>query len=359
MRQSRLLFASALLVCSLAACDKQATSTGDAPSTETNNTDPVAEPSAPQTTAATAPTPALEAAAAPDTGFRVEKVPLSTAALPPFPFFEFPEGLVGKIKDDKSIVGFARHFFLAGKEMIAVEGRLYHNEMSLITPDKAREYSTTEFHRNYENAILALGGVKINETQFTRPIVDAVGGLREVNKYWRSPPPTSGYEHNSYLIRTASKEYWIHVGTSAAKPSGHIVVLEKEAMAQSLGFLDASAMKQALDADGRVALYINFDTDKATLRADGRAAIDEIKKLLDADTGLALSIEGHTDNTGSADHNRRLSSERARSVLDALVASGIAPSRLSSKGLGPDKPMADNADEAGRAKNRRVELVKI
>ncbi len=243
--------------------------------------------------------------------------------------------------------------------MIPVEGRLYHNEMSLIAPDKSREYSTTEFHRNYENAILALGGVKISETQFTRSIVDEVGGLREVNKYWRSPPPTSGYEHYSYLIRTASNEYWIHVGTSAAKPSGHVVVLEKEAMAQSLGFLDAGAMKKALDADGRVALYINFDTDKATLRADGREVIGEIKKLLDADAGLALSIEGHTDNTGSTDHNRRLSDDRARSVLNALVASGIVPSRLSSKGFGPDKPVADNADEAGRAKNRRVELVKI
>jgi outer membrane protein OmpA-like peptidoglycan-associated protein len=72
-----------------------------------------------------------------------------------------------------------------------------------------------------------------------------------------------------------------------------------------------------------------------------------------------LSIEGHTDNTGSADRNRQLSSERARSVLDALVGLGIAPSRLSANGFGPDKPLADNADEAGRAKNRRVELVKL
>lgn len=355
MRQSRLLIGSTLFLLLLSACKQQDTSPAATTPVEKNTPETVAEaPAAPPAAAA------VEAVAPKaDAGFSVENVPQSTATLPPFPFFDVPEGLVAKIKADKSTVGFARHFFLAGKKMIPIEGRLYHNEMSLIGPDKQREYSTTEFHRNYSNAVMALGGVEISETQFTRPIVDEVGGLREVNQYWRSAPPTSGYEHHSYLIRTADKEYWIHVGTAAARPTGYLVVLEKQAMSQSLGFLDASAMKSALDAEGRVSLHINFDTDKSTLRADSQAVVDEIKKLLDANAGLKLSIEGHTDNTGSADHNRQLSSARARSVLDTLVGLGIDPSRLSSKGFGPDKPVADNANEAGRAKNRRVELVKL
>jgi OOP family OmpA-OmpF porin len=354
MRQNRLLIGSMLFLLSLSACNQQDSPPANAPPVETSKPEAVAESTAPPAAAA------VEAVAPKaDAGFSVENIPLSTATLPPFPFFDVPEGLVAKIKADKSTVGFARHFFLAGKKMIPVEGRLYHNEMSLISPDKQREYSTTEFHRNYRDAVLALGGAEISETQFTRPIVDEVGGLREVNQYWRSSPPTSGYEHHSYLIRTADKEYWIHVGTAAARPAGYLVVLEKQAMTQSLGFLDASAMKSALDADGRVSLYINFDTDKSTLRSDSQAVVDEIKKLLDANADLKLSIEGHTDNTGSADHNRRLSTARARSVLDTLVGLGIDPSRLSSKGFGPDKPVADNADESGRAKNRRVELVKL
>jgi outer membrane protein OmpA-like peptidoglycan-associated protein len=86
--------------------------------------------------------------------------------------------------------------------------------------------------------------------------------------------------------------------------------------------------------------------------------MDEINKLLTADSALKLSIEGHTDSTGGADHNRQLSTARARAVFGALVGLGVAPSRLSSKGFGPDKPLADNATEEGRAKNRRVELVK-
>ncbi len=354
MRQSLLLIVSASLAILLAACQKEPATAVDAPVGEPAATTAPAQPTTP---------PAADIADAPaavaDAGFSVEKVAISTAPLPPFPFFDIPEGLVGKVKDGSNTLDFGRHFFLAGKKMIPVEGRLYHNNMKLIAQDKSREYTALEFHRNYENAILALGGAKISETQFTRPIVDAVGGLREVNKSWRSAPPSSGYEHYSYLIRSPDKEYWIHVGTSAAGKTGHIVVLEKKAMTQSLGFLDAAAMKSALDADGRVALYINFDTDQSTLRPDSQAAIAEIRTLLDSNAGLKVSIEGHTDNTGSADRNRQLSSERARSVLDALVGLGIAPARLSAKGFGPDKPLADNVDEAGRAKNRRVELVKL
>lgn len=354
MRQSRLLIGSTLAVLLLSACNKQDASPVDAPAADTGKTETVAAPATPPAAA-----PVEAAAPQPDAGFSVDKVPLSTATLPPFPFFDTPEGLVGKFKDDKATTDFARHYFLAGKTLVTVEGRLYHNEMSLISPDKGREYSATEFHRNYSNAVQALGGAEISETQFTRPIIDAAGGLREINPYWHSAPPTSGYEHHSYLIRTADKEYWIHVGTATGRPTGYVVVLEKAAMAQSLGFLDAGAMKAALDADGHVPLHINFDTDKSTLRPDSQAIVDEIRKLLDANADLKLSIEGHTDNTGSADHNRQLSAARARSVLGALVGLGIDPSRLSSKGFGPDKPVADNADETGRAKNRRVELVKL
>ena len=358
MRQSRLLIFSAPLIFLLASCQREPATAVDAPIGQPTATTAPAEPAA-----APVATPVAAAVDAPaataNTGFRVENVAVSTAPLPPFPFFEIPDGLTGKVKDDKSTVDFGRHFFLAGKKMIPVEGRLYHNSMSLIAQDKSREYSTLGFHRNYENAILSLGGAKISETQFTRAIVDEAGGLREVNKYWRSAPPTSGYEHHTYLIRTADKEYWILVGTTASRPTGHIIVLEKTAMSQSLGFLDAGAMKKALDADGRVALYINFDIDASTLRPDSQATIAEIKALLDANADLDISIDGHTDNTGSADRNRQLSISRARSVLDALARSGIASSRMKAKGFGPDKPLADNADEAGRAKNRRVELVKI
>ncbi len=355
MRPSHLLISSTLLALLLSSCNKEETAT---PTTSVTEPEAPAIASAPATevAAATAEAPATSPV---NTDFSVESVPVSTVSLPPFPFFKTPEGLVNNLDDKDSMIGFDRHFFLAGEKLIAVEGKLYHNFMNLGNADSGRKYSEVEFHRNYENAITALGGKKISTTQFTRKIVDAAGGLGPVEKYWRSVPPTSGYEHYSYLLRTADKEYWIHIATGAIPTHGYVTVLEKEGMKQSVGFLDASAMKKALDADGRVALYINFDIDKATLRPDSQAVIDEINKLLTSNAGLKLSIEGHTDNTGAAEHNRQLSSARARSVFGALVGLGIDPARLSSKGFGPDKPLASNTSEEGRAANRRVELVKM
>ena len=75
--------------------------------------------------------------------------------------------------------------------------------------------------------------------------------------------------------------------------------------------------------------------------------------------GLKISIEGHTDSTGTAVRNKTLSQQRAESVVSALVKAGIDAKRLSAKGWGQDNPIADNKTEEGRAKNRRVEIVKM
>jgi OmpA-OmpF porin, OOP family len=358
MRHTRFFMMSFMLCVLLTACKKEQGSTPVNTQSEPAET---ATPASKDLEAAT--TPAIAETSVPTiiptAEFDVESVPISDVTLPPFPFFKTPEGLVNSLDEYKSMANFDQHYFLAGKKLRLVEGKLYHNEIKLINPDKSREYSPLEFQRNYENAILALGGKKISEVPLTRQIADEAGGLKVVNKNWKSAAPTSTYEHASYLLRNATSEYWIHVSTSRSNKRGYIVVLEKAIMKQSLGFLDASAMKKALEADGRVALYINFDIDKATLRADSQGVVNEINTLMSSNPEMKLSIEGHTDSTGAADHNRTLSAARARSVLGALVGLGIDPTRLSSKGFGPDKPLADNADETGRAKNRRVELVKM
>jgi OOP family OmpA-OmpF porin len=80
--------------------------------------------------------------------------------------------------------------------------------------------------------------------------------------------------------------------------------------------------------------------------------------MLKANPGLMVSVEGHTDNVGSPASNKTLSNERAKSVVSAIVAQGIDPKRLSPLGHGQDKSIADNQTAEGRAKNRRVELVK-
>jgi OOP family OmpA-OmpF porin len=296
-----------------------------------------------------------------DPDFDPASVPVTTVSLPPFPFFKDPEGLENDLKGADASLAFDRHYFIAGNKLVPQEGRMGLFQYNLEYPASGRKYSQVEFLRNYDNAILALGGKKISAAQYSTELLATVaGGRDEVEKFrGASSPADHRAEHYTYLVRTADKEYWIHVSAGDTVPLlGFVTVLEKQAMQSSLSFLDAAAMKKELDEKGRVALYINFDTDKATLRPDAQPILAEINKLLSADGALKLSIEGHTDNTGGAEHNRQLSTARARAVFGALVGLGVDPSRLASKGFGPDKPVADNANEEGRARNRRVELVK-
>jgi outer membrane protein OmpA-like peptidoglycan-associated protein len=120
----------------------------------------------------------------------------------------------------------------------------------------------------------------------------------------------------------------------------------------------ADSLKDELDKYGKVVLYINFDFNKATIRPDGKPIIAQIVKLMQNNADLQIAINGHTDNIGSRDYNIKLSEQRAAAVVDAIVASGISRNRMNSGGFGPDQPIADNNTEKGRAKNRRVELVK-
>jgi outer membrane protein OmpA-like peptidoglycan-associated protein len=119
------------------------------------------------------------------------------------------------------------------------------------------------------------------------------------------------------------------------------------------------AMKTALDKKGSISLYINFDFNKATLRPDAAPIVAQVETLLKDNPDLKLEITGNTDNVGGHDYNVKLSQARAAMVVAALVKDGIAAERLKATGNGPDKPIADNGDSRGRAKNRRVDLVKM
>lgn len=307
--------------------------------------------------------PASGGATLPTSGaeFDPQSIPETTVSLPPFPFFKDPDGLVNDLQGQDTQISFDRHYFIAGSRIVPQEGKMGLFQYNLENPPSGRKWTQVEFMRNYDLAITSLGGKKINTVQYSPELLATVnGGRDEIEKFRAATAPADpAAEHNFYLIRSPGKEYWIQVSSGATVPlMGLVTVLEKQGMQTSISFLDAAAMKKALEEKGRVALYINFDTDKATLRPDAQPIMDEIHKLLTSDPSLKLSIEGHTDSTGGADHNRQLSTARARAVFGALVGLGVDPSRLASKGFGPDKPIADNTNEDGRAKNRRVELVK-
>jgi outer membrane protein OmpA-like peptidoglycan-associated protein len=123
---------------------------------------------------------------------------------------------------------------------------------------------------------------------------------------------------------------------------------------------EAKKLSDALDKEGHIAIYgIYFDVDKATLKGESEVALQHILDLLKKNPKLKLQVQGHTDDTGDAAHNEKLSDDRAQSVKKWLVEHGIDAARLTTKGFGATKPVADNKTVEGRAKNRRVELAKI
>lgn len=101
---------------------------------------------------------------------------------------------------------------------------------------------------------------------------------------------------------------------------------------------------------------ITFETDKAVLTMEAKTSLDTVVAGLKGQPSMSLQIDGHTDSTGSAAHNLKLSKERAASAKQYLVDSGIAASRLQTEGYGQTKPVASNQTRAGRAENRRVEF---
>ncbi|WP_260434883.1 OmpA family protein [Burkholderia sp. Bp8992] len=166
------------------------------------------------------------------------------------------------------------------------------------------------------------------------------------------------------LPRASGDAYvFVHVMDDSASNKRTLVYEEvvevKPMQTGQVKVLDAGALQKGLAATGKIALYgIYFDTDKAQVKPESNAQLDEMAKLLAANPALKVYIVGHTDNQGQLAHNVDLSQKRAEAVTQALATTyRVAPARLVAKGVASLPPVASNADDAGRAQNRRVELV--
>jgi outer membrane protein OmpA-like peptidoglycan-associated protein len=210
--------------------------------------------------------------------------------------------------------------------------------------------------KTYESLVTGLGGVKVFAGK-----AEKMNSLRlQFSEMRHRNPVYDDDQMGSYVLRTPEKVIWFeaYVGQNREE-TYYLTVVEKQALEVKAGLLPAEEMKRELDAKGHVALYINFDFDKSDIRPESQPIIDEMVKLMKNNPTLNLTIEGHTDNVGAPDYNRRLSDARARSVVAALTSRAIGAGRLKAVGYGQDKPIADNGTDEGRAKNRRVELVKM
>ncbi len=302
-------------------------------------------PVATSTVAVSAARPAIT----PDTGFDINQTPVANPQLGKFPYVGLIEGYQRKGGASKD-VAFDRYEFFDGAKIIPVEGRLTTIE---ATGQGASAY---QVFKTYEALVTGLGGVKVYAGKAER-----MNALRlAFNDMRHRSPVYDDDQMGSYVLRTPGKEIWFeaYVGQNREE-TYYLTVVEKQALEVKAALLPAEEMKRELDAKGHVALYINFDFDKADIRPESQPIIDEMVKLLKNNPGLILTVEGHTDNVGAPDYNRRLSDARARSVVAALTGRAIGAVRLKAVGYGQDKPIADNSAEEGRAKNRRVELVKM
>jgi OmpA-OmpF porin, OOP family len=137
-------------------------------------------------------------------------------------------------------------------------------------------------------------------------------------------------------------------------------IVDKGSMEQRMVTVDAKEMETNIGRDGRQVIYgILFDFDKAEIKPESKAQLDQMAALMKANPSLKVYIVGHTDNQGTIEYNLSLSQRRAEAITRALATQyGIPAARMAARGLGPFAPVASNDTEDGRAKNRRVEIVK-
>lgn len=210
-----------------------------------------------------------------------------------------------------------------------VEGEYYF--IDYYRMEGAEAAASLEVIRNYENAIRKAGGTVL---------------------YTRGTSYTIG------KIVKEGKEIWVYVHPWNDGRGIEMRIVERQAMDQTIQ-ANAATWLSDLATTGHAAVYgIYFDTDKAEIKPESEPALAEMAKLLKGNPAVNVFIVGHTDNTGTFEHNMKLSMDRATSVVNALVAKhGVAAARLKPYGVASLAPVAPNKAEDGRAKNRRVELV--
>lgn len=283
--------------------------------------------------------------------FNVEDIPVSSADLGDFPFFSLPEGLKSMNKPFEK--KFDVCFFPLDGSMTAKEGRLFK---IFVTNEPGQEFSKRYFEKSMEDYLISVGGVKVFDGEITKEEYERYHKL-DPNKGDDGDMGYQGEQIKVFVIRTADQGT-VYVQFSANNSSGKLNVLQEEGFVQTVKKITAAEIEKDLKDKGKAILYINFDVNKASLTADGKDVVAQIAEAIKKDNSLTITIEGHTDNSGVATNNQKLSEDRANEVLRSLVGLGCDKSRLSAKGWGAEKPLVPNDTEENKAKNRRVELVR-
>lgn len=284
--------------------------------------------------------------------FTIEDIPVSTADIGVFPFFTLPEGLRSLNKPFEK--KFDVCFFPINGVMTPFEGRLYK---IFVAAEQGEQFSKQYFERSMQEYLLSIGAVKVFDGEITREEYDRYN-KQDPNKGDEGDIGYANQQIHFYVIKPKDQGA-IYVQYVANNEGGALNVLQEANFKQTMTKVTADHIAKELTQQGKSILYIQFDVDQSTLKNEAMEVVGEIAKALKAEPALTIRIDGHTDNTGDAAHNRTLSGQRANAVKDALTQLGIASKRLTASGLGADKPLVENTSEANKAKNRRVELVRM
>lgn len=261
---------------------------------------------------------------------------------------------------DERVLAFDAYEFVIGKQSNGdLRSRTVEGRVTKTLYDNPRGRSTLEIARNYEQALRGQGLRVVHQCAGR---ADCGGtGTRAAN--WTQVADMNIGVGGDFRYLAAEGQVGasaVSVAVMVNKQRSWVYVVEGEAMQTGQAGVSADDLAAELATAGVVRLDgIYFDTGKATLKAESADALAQVAELMRRDSSLKLEIVGHTDDVGDAAANQRLSEERALAVRSALVIEHRVPDRrLRSRGAGESEPVAPNSSEAGRALNRRVELVK-
>lgn len=291
------------------------------------------------------------------TGFNWDAVP-DLKDIGNYPFIMPPKGMiVASAKDGLTLVFDDEAMQVYdGKQLFEVAGKLGILE---IRGESDVNFNHKFFDKSIFDYLSKIGAQKI----YQGTLSNESDAMRETfrKNMWAGSYGSSGISDADpfavYAFRNNGNRYVLYTQSNTAGAS--VFIIELQGFEQTMKKYTAEQMKEEIAATGKAILYINFDTDQSTIKSEGQETVNEITLLLEGNPELKLSIEGHTDNTGAASYNKQLSVDRARSVLNAVVAKGIDKNRLKASGFGAEKPLYPNTSEENKAKNRRVELVKM
>lgn len=265
-----------------------------------------------------------------------------------YAYKEYDEYLLptGKVQDDKP-----------------TKSQKLEGKVTRITYQAPKGRSVLEVYRNFEGALTRAGFQTLFACQTddcgSGQVSQSVVGDRTMD-YWHLEPGSGQRHLSAQLTRPEGDAYIsLHMMNVDEGPAVQLDVIEIKPMESGLVTVNAETLAGDITRTGHASVYgIYFDTGKAEIKPESDPTLKEVAKLMQQHPDMKLYVVGHTDNVGTLAANMDLSKRRAAAVADALSAKyGVPAPRLHGEGVGPLSPVASNATDDGRAKNRRVELV--